>query len=146
MQGASFLPPYISLRRPVRWATGLLIATVMAAWVAVGVDLAMLRMLFAAMGGAQAAEDGGKLRLTTHSEVNAVRVEVADDGCGMTPEVRSRIFDPFFTTKAVGEGTGLGLAIACQIVHSHGGTIEVTSQPDTGTRFDIVLPLDHTLT
>ncbi len=93
------------------------------------------------MNGAQAAGDGGRLRLTTQRELAAVRVEVADDGCGMPPEVRERIFDPFFTTKAVGEGTGLGLSIASQIVHSHGGTIEVDSEPGRGSSFRVRIPV-----
>ncbi len=93
------------------------------------------------VNGAQAAEEGGRLRLTTHAERNGVRVEVADDGCGMAPEIRARIFEPFFTTKPVGEGTGLGLAIACQIVHGHGGTIEVDSEPGRGSCFRVRLPL-----
>ncbi len=93
------------------------------------------------VNGAQAAAEGGSLRLATHPEVGGVRVEVVDDGCGMTAEVRERIFEPFFTTKAVGEGTGLGLSIACQIVHSHGGTIEVDSEPGRGSCFRVRLPV-----
>ena len=67
---------------------------------------------------------------------------VEDSGCGIPPAQVERIFDPFFTTKDVGQGTGLGLSVAYGIVRDHGGAIEVESQPGSGTRFTIVLPID----
>jgi two-component system NtrC family sensor kinase len=70
-----------------------------------------------------------------------VRVEVADTGPGMTPEVQARIFEPFFTTKPPGEGTGLGLALCRGMIEDHGGTIAMESEPGHGTRFTIELPL-----
>jgi protein kinase len=67
-------------------------------------------------------------------------IRIADNGVGMTQEVKQHIFDHLFTTKMVGKGTGLGLAIAHQIVtQKHGGTIEVNSVPSQGTEFAIVL-------
>ena len=53
-----------------------------------------------------------------------------------------KIFVPFFTTKDVGEGTGLGLPVVHGIVTSHGGTIDVDSKVDYGTRFEIRLPIE----
>ena len=67
-------------------------------------------------------------------------LSVRDTGAGMPPEISSRIFEPFFTTKAPGRGTGLGLAVVSGVVQSHGGSIEVTSNPGEGSLFTVSLP------
>ncbi|NEQ55744.1 MAG: hypothetical protein F6K11_37515, partial [Leptolyngbya sp. SIO3F4] len=72
--------------------------------------------------------------------IEQVEIRIADNGTGMTDEVKSKIFDHLFTTKAAGKGTGLGLAIAHQIiVDTHGGSLEVTSDVGKGTEFCIRL-------
>jgi signal transduction histidine kinase len=68
------------------------------------------------------------------------RIEVADNGAGIPPEVMARMFDPFFTTRGPGEGTGLGLPICHSIVRAHGGTITATSEVGVGATFRVELP------
>ncbi|RUR86525.1 serine/threonine protein kinase [Nostoc sp. PCC 7120 = FACHB-418] len=72
----------------------------------------------------------------------SVKISIADNGKGMSEEVKNKIFDHLFTTKSVGKGTGLGLAIARQIVaEKHGGKITVNSVLGEGTEFTIYLPI-----
>ena len=102
-----------------------------------------------------AMPQGGKLSLKTEvvsgielgqgfkegQEKGYVRIRVSDTGIGIDAETRTRIFEPFFTTKARGQGTGLGLSVAYGVINNHGGFINVTSEVDQGTTFDIYLPL-----
>jgi two-component system, NtrC family, sensor kinase len=88
-----------------------------------------------------AMESGGILAITTRTEDGFVRVEVADNGQGISPENLARIYDPFFTTKAARKGTGLGLAVTYGIVREHGGNIKVESRQGGGSRFEVELPL-----
>jgi len=81
---------------------------------------------------------GGGARARGTEEAELVEVSVRDTGPGISPKVLRNLFIPFFTTKT--QGTGLGLAISQSIVRNTGGTIEVQSQPGSGTTFTIVLP------
>jgi two-component system cell cycle sensor histidine kinase/response regulator CckA len=69
-----------------------------------------------------------------------VALTVRDGGHGIPAEVLPRIFEPFFTTKALGKGTGLGLSTVYGIVQQHGGHIDVSSVPEQGSVFRILLP------
>lgn len=69
-----------------------------------------------------------------------VRVEVADDGTGIAPEVLPVIFEPFVTTRDGDGGTGLGLSTVRGIVDSHGGSVGVDSRVGEGSCFSVVLP------
>ncbi len=89
----------------------------------------------------QAMAGGGRLTIRTECRRRGVALVVADTGHGMSEEVQQQIFTPFFTTKGVGHGTGLGLSVVHGIVSTHGGSIEVHSQPGRGSRFEVVLPL-----
>ena len=94
---------------------------------------------------------GGRLIIraaNTHEHSNGsrpgIRLTIADTGSGIDPGVRNTLFEPFVTTK-VATGTGLGLWIGSEIVHKHGGIIQVKSRSDapvTGTAFSVFLPLE----
>ncbi len=89
----------------------------------------------------QAMPSGGRLTLRTLHGKDHVSLMVEDTGTGMDGEVLKKIFTPFFTTKDVGQGTGLGLPVVHGIVTSHGGSINVESRLNQGSRFEIQLPL-----
>jgi signal transduction histidine kinase len=69
-----------------------------------------------------------------------VVLTVADDGCGMSPEVLARVFEPFFTTKPVGKGTGLGLSQIFGFVRQCEGDVRIESEPDKGSSVHLYLP------
>jgi len=124
---------------------------------AVEADIGMVEQVLMnlAVNGRDAMPRGGSLTISTgvvdldeaaaklHSERRPgmfVTLAVADTGLGMDEGTLKRIFEPFFTTKDVGKGTGLGLPTAHGIVKQHQGWIEVKSQPDRGSTFQVFLP------
>jgi signal transduction histidine kinase len=92
------------------------------------------------LNAVQAMPEGGTLTLRLrHDPARGIWLTVEDTGIGMAPSVRDHIFEPLFTTKGE-HGTGMGLAVSHGIVQEHEGTIDVTSEPGEGTRFDITFP------
>lgn len=95
------------------------------------------------VNGVQAMPDGGTLNVaseqTAKSKGKGVAVTIADSGSGIPADKLPVIFNPFYTDKI--RGTGLGLAIVKNIIDSHQGSIEVESEPGSGTTFSIFLPL-----
>ncbi len=67
-------------------------------------------------------------------------IQVRDDGCGMSEEIKAKVFDPFFTTKPVGAGTGMGLSMVYGTVTHHNGWIHLESALGKGTTFCLYLP------
>lgn len=93
-----------------------------------------------------AMPDGGKLTISARKEsADQLTITVTDTGFGMDHETRSKIFKPFFTAKKR-KGLGLGLPISERIVKSHGGTVQVASEPNQGATFTIRLPVKNTAT
>jgi len=71
----------------------------------------------------------------------AVVINVSDNGKGMEQGLLNQIFNPFFTTKEKTRGTGLGLPVSLGIAQTHGGRIEVVSEPGAGSTFSLILPV-----
>ena len=91
----------------------------------------------------QAMPHGGKIELNcSYANDNSkryVKIEIADNGPGISREFLPKIFQPFYTTKP--DGTGLGLAISKTIIQEHGGHIYVKSVEGQGTKFTVTLPV-----
>ncbi|MEM9461017.1 MAG: ATP-binding protein [Myxococcota bacterium] len=125
----------------------------------VGDSQELLQVITNLVANARDALEGQPTRricLRTTAELSHACIEVIDTGSGIAPDDLPRVFDPFFTTKGPGKGpgkdpgkgpgewpgrgTGLGLSVSHGIVRRHGGTIEVFSELNHGTRVRITLP------
>jgi len=126
-------------------------------------DPSMLQTTFMSLGlnARDAMPGGGRLTFATRNvdslpaDLNSdagppdarwIEILVADTGAGIPEAIQDRVYEPFFTTKAMGHGTGLGLAGVYGCVRTHGGTIDLESQPGEGTTFRIVLPVTEPAT
>lgn len=103
-------------------------------------DRAGLEQLFLNLlqNAAHALRPGGEARVTSTAETDAIAITVSDDGVGIPVDLQEQVFDPLFSTRS--DGTGLGLTVARRIAEAHGGSIELESQPGTGTRVTVRLP------
>jgi two-component system nitrogen regulation sensor histidine kinase NtrY len=88
-----------------------------------------------------AIEKDGEIRVRTDYDPNlqVVRLEVSDNGCGIPDEDKGRLFEPYFSTRK--SGTGLGLTIVNAIIADHNGYIRVRDNTPRGTTFQIELPV-----
>ena len=91
-------------------------------------------------------EQGTTIYFLLQSEKTKLRLLVADNGCGISEEIRETVFEPFVTgnsARTSGSGTGLGMGITQKIVELHNGTIRLVNPPENGwsTEFEIRLPL-----
>jgi len=93
------------------------------------------------LNAVEAIQENGKIRVESRTDLARKRivVEIEDNGCGLSPEQLEQIFEPFFSTKP--NGTGLGLAVSYGIIKNHQGDMEVSSQPENGSRFTITIPI-----
>jgi signal transduction histidine kinase len=104
----------------------------------VQLELALLNLVTNSL---DAMPSGGVTSMTASRTAGGnVRIDVADTGTGIAPDLLPRIFEPWVTTKASGRGTGLGLSITREVVADHGGTITVKSEVGAGSAFTIELP------
>lgn len=96
--------------------------------------------------GIKFTPSGGLVSVKMTAEDSFVNVVVADNGIGMTEEVQKHIFDKFYQAEGSRsmEGNGLGLTLVKKILSLCDGTIEVTSQPDLGSKFTVKLPVNCT--
>jgi signal transduction histidine kinase/ActR/RegA family two-component response regulator len=108
-----------------------------------------LVILNLALNARDAMPTGGRITISAQNcealadhDLNGdfVRLDIADSGVGMSPEILAHAFEPFFTTKGVGSGSGLGLAQAHGFAKASGGVVRIASSPGDGTLVSLFLP------
>lgn len=105
-----------------------------------GIHTCLLNLVTNAIEAFPEDTSGGQVTVSSSDQGEAgVHLQVRDTGEGMSEELRERVLENLFTTKGA-RGTGLGLAITQKIIHEHGGTLRVESEPDKGSCFTIILP------
>lgn len=109
--------------------------------VEIDVDADQIRVACEAVidNGLNAVRRGGEVRVELRSTDDGVEIVVADDGPGISAEVRRHLFDPFYSGREAGRGLGVGLSKAWRIVTNHGGAIVVDSPVESGATFTIRL-------
>ncbi|WP_067849469.1 PAS domain-containing sensor histidine kinase [Alicyclobacillus mali (ex Roth et al. 2021)] len=112
-----------------------------AATIKVQGDANQLKQVFINLmrNGIEAMQPGGVLRVALWQEGGAARVQISDEGSGMSPDALARIGEPFFTTKE--QGTGLGVMVSKRMVADHGGDLLIESEVGRGTTVMVLLPV-----
>ena len=83
-----------------------------------------------------------EVTVRVYSHNDTICISIADNGVGMSEEVKQRLFENFFTTKPIGHGTGLGMGITRDIIENkHGGKISFDSIEGVGTTFTFIIPI-----
>lgn len=90
--------------------------------------------------GMEAMPNGGNIKVRTELKENSVQISIEDTGIGIAPSQLKKIGEPFYTTKKT--GNGLGLMVSFKIIEGHRGKVEVESEVNKGTTFNILLPLE----
>jgi signal transduction histidine kinase len=111
-----------------------------------GSPVALRRMLLnLVLNARDALVDGsGRVGVRLVSAGDEAKLEVEDNGVGISKADQERLFEPFFSARSDREGVGLGLAVVATVVSDHDGRVEVDSEPGRGTRILVVLPLVET--
>ena len=109
-------------------------------------DSKLLKFIFSNLlsNAIKYSPDGGKVELTISSDQDFLKIEISDEGIGLSNLEASKIFDPFYRSKDAENiaGNGLGLAIVKRAVDLHQGEIKVKSEQGEGTTFVVKIPLD----
>ena len=98
-------------------------------------------ILDALLDNARSAESTAiEINSTSSPSDEQVRIEITDNGCGMTPDVLIHAADPFYSHRKAGRGRGLGLSLAMRLAEVNGGKLWIESTPDIGTTVTLSLP------
>ncbi len=99
-------------------------------------EMAILNLVINAIEAV--ADETGRIKIVSYCKPGQAGIIISDNGCGMNPETKARLFEPYFTSKR--NGLGLGLTTTFTILNAHNATIEVSSQINDGTIFQITFP------
>lgn len=91
----------------------------------------------------ESIKDNGKINILIYQSKKEVILEINDNGCGIPKDNINSIFEPFFSTKHKTMNFGLGLSYCHNVIHKHGGRIEIQSEENIGTTVFIILPFNH---
>ena len=138
---ANFISNTVALLRSQAESNGIILNTELVEPVFLEIDTDQMTQVFMniLMNAIQILPTGGKVNIRLYTFEDIAKIEIADDGPGMTAEIQAQIFEPFFTQRA--GGVGLGLAIVRQIVLSHQGEITCSNSQFGGALFTISLPI-----